>query len=200
MKNDFVRGTRVSLRPVEPADAWVLAACNNDPDVRVSFFTHTPTTIHLQTERIKGFYQAGSDYIPLGIWVEEQNVLIGVTALHRVDLVSGAAVFSICIADTAWWGKGLAKEATELMLRYAFDVLNLHRVQLHTWVGNQAGVAIYESLGFRREGILREAMKHDGVWCDFHVMGLLEKEWRKRKPAKVLSRRKRTKGKRPNRS
>ncbi|MCC6548407.1 GNAT family N-acetyltransferase [Candidatus Sumerlaeota bacterium] len=200
MKNDFIRGERVALRPLEPADAWVLAACNNDPDVRISFFTHTPTTIHAQTERLKGFYQPGSDYIPLGVWVGEQNALIGVTALHRVDLVSGAAVFSICIADSAWWGKGYAKEATGLMIRYAFDVLNLHRIQLHTWVGNEAGFNIYKSLGFQEEGILREAMKHDGRWCDFHVMGLLESEWRKRKPAKVLSRKGPAKQRRANRS
>ncbi len=185
MRNPFVVGQRIYLRPVEPADADVLAACNNDPQVRVSFFTHTPTSVHLQTERAKHFYEPGSDYIPLGICIAADESLIGVTALHRVDLVSHAAVFSICISDTAHWGHGYAKEATNLMLRYGFDVLNLHRIQLHVWAGNPAGIAIYEHCGFQREGLLREAMCHNGEYCDFLVMGILEGEWRALQASRV---------------
>ena len=66
------------------------------------------------------------------------------------------------------------------MLHYAFNILNLHRVQLHAWVGNEAGIRAYKKAGFVEEGRLREAMKHDGQWCDFLVMGVLEAEWRSR--------------------
>lgn len=181
MMNVFLTGDRLYLRPVEPSDAAIVAACNNDPDVRVSFFTHTPVSLALQTTRIQGFYQPGADYIPLIICPKEDNKAIGVTALHRVDLVSHAAVFSICISDAASRGKGYATEATDLMLRYSFEILNLHRVQLHVWAGNPAAKHTYEKCGFVHEGLLREAMRHDGVYCDFHVMGILDREWRARR-------------------
>jgi RimJ/RimL family protein N-acetyltransferase len=179
MKNVFMQGERIYLRAVEPDDAYILAACNNDPSVRISFFTHTPTSVFLQQKRVESFYQAGSDYIPFVICACEDSAAIGITALHRVDLVSHAAVFSICISDPAQWGKGYGGEATSLMLKYSFDVLSLHRVQLHVWAGNTAGITAYEKAGFVREGLLREAMCHDGKYCDFHVMGILEREWRK---------------------
>ncbi len=178
MKNTFLRGERIDLLPVEVEDAPILAACNNDPDVRRSFFTHTPTSLAAQEERIKGLYAPGSDFIPFIIYVKDSEKKIGMTALHRVDLVSGAAIFSICLPDTEEWGKGYAKDATHLMMEYSFDVLNLHRIQLHVWEGNEAAVRAYKKTGFVEEGKLREAMKHNGEYCDFYVMGLLEKEWR----------------------
>ncbi|MCX7719342.1 MAG: GNAT family N-acetyltransferase [Candidatus Sumerlaeaceae bacterium] len=178
MQSVFMAGENIFLRAVEPEDAAILAACNNDPQVRVSFFTHTPTSIAAQQKRIETFYQPGADYIPFVICPKDTGEGIGITALHRVDLVSRAAVFSVCISDPAHWGKGYGGEATRLMLKYAFDVLNLHRVQLHVWAENKAGIRAYAKAGFRHEGTLREAMVHDGKYCDFHVMGILEGEWR----------------------
>lgn len=178
MINPFAVGQLIFLRPIEPEDAAVVAACNNDPDVRRTFFTHTPVSVSAQKGRLESLYAPGSDYLPFIISLKEDDTPIGVTAFHRVDLVSRAAVFSICISDTSKWGRGYARDASEVMLRYGFQVLNLHRVQLHVWTGNAAALKTYESLGFVKEGTLREAMCHDGEYCDFHVMGILENEWR----------------------
>ncbi|MCC5877651.1 MAG: GNAT family N-acetyltransferase [Candidatus Sumerlaeia bacterium] len=176
--DSFIETERLILRAVESSDAPILAACNNDPVVRASFFTHTPTSVERQRERVDTFYQPGSDFIPFIVEVREGRQPIGMTALHRVDLVSRAAIFSICFCDGSCRGKGYAKEVTNVMLEYSFEVLNLHRIQLHVWVGNTAAVRTYEKVGFKHEGRLREAMKHNGVYCDFFVMGILEEEWR----------------------
>lgn len=178
MNNPFLTGKRLYMRPLEPDDARVLAACNNDPEVRTTFFTHTPTSIYNESQRIAGFYKPGADYIPFAICLKDDSLAIGLTAFHRVDLVSRAAVFSICLCDSAARGKGYAGDATRLMLQYGFDILNLHRIQLHVWTGNERAVRLYKECGFTQEGILREAMKHDGEYCDFYVMGILEDEWR----------------------
>lgn len=178
MNNPFLVGNRVYLRPVEPEDARILAECNNDPAVRVSFFTHTPTSLFHQANRAEEFYRAGADYIPLIICTVDEDEAIGVTAFHRVDLVSHAAIYSVCICDSGHWRKGFGGEVTRLMLHYAFDILNLHRVQLHVWSDNAAGISIYRRAGFVEEGRLREAMRHDGRYFDFLVMGILDHEWR----------------------
>lgn len=181
LERAFMNGNKIYLRAAEPTDAALFAACNNDPQVRHTFFTHTPTNQHLQKARIEGLYGAGCDYIPFVIVRKDTDVAVGTTALHRVDLVSGAAVFGICVADPDCWGMGIGSEATNMMLEYAFDVLNLHRVMLNVWVGNTRGFAAYQRAGFELEGTQREAMKHNGEWCDFHMMGILEREWRARR-------------------
>jgi RimJ/RimL family protein N-acetyltransferase len=180
MRNPFCSSARLYLRALEPADAPLLAACNNDPEVRQSFFTHTPTSLHAQEEAIRGFYHEGASYLPFAVCLKADDTPMGVTAWHRIDRVSRAAVFSICLCHGQHRGHGYGREATELMMAMAFDVMNLHRVHLHVWADNHAALRTYEQCGFVREGLLREAMMHHGQWCDFVVMGLLEHEWRQR--------------------
>ena len=185
MRNPFLIGPTCYLRALEPEDAPLIAAANNDPEVRVSFFTHTPLSVHLAAERARGYYAPGSDHYPLAICLRRDNQAVGLTGLVRVDLVSGAAVFYIVIVDATVRGRGIGVQTTQLVLDYAFNVLNLHRVQLHVWVENEAGIQAYRKAGFVEEGRLREAMKHNGKWCDFLVMGVLEAEWRSRRKSEV---------------
>lgn len=179
--NAFLESAQVILRPVEPSDAPLIAACNNDPQVRVSFFTHTPISVERQREEIANYYRPGADYIPFVICPRDTGDAIGVTAFHRVDRVNRVAVYSIIICDPAGRGKGYAGIVTRMMLQYAFDVLGLHRVQLQTWEKNARALKTYEKCGFRHEGVLRELMHHDGEYFDFAIMGILEEEWRELK-------------------
>ncbi len=63
------------------------------------------------------------------------------------------------------------------MVDYGFLTLGLNRIQLQVWVDNIAGVKAYERAGFKREGMLRQAMFHDGKYCDFLVMSILREEY-----------------------
>ena len=65
----------------------------------------------------------------------------------------------------------------DLILRFAFNELNLHRVQLTVFEYNDRAVAVYERLGFQREGVYREALYRDGVRYDMYLYGLLRREW-----------------------
>ncbi len=73
--------------------------------------------------------------------------------------------------------KGYGRAAMELALMFAFDELNLHRVQLTVFGYNARAIALYESLGFTREGTFREFMQRDGQRYDMYLYGLLHHEW-----------------------
>jgi RimJ/RimL family protein N-acetyltransferase len=77
--------------------------------------------------------------------------------------------------DTGFWvrrssqGQGFATEATNAMLRYAFEVLGMHRVGLTHSSGNDGSRRIAEKLGFAPEGILRKANPlPEGKFADRH--------------------------------
>ncbi len=180
MEHPFIVGGRVYLRAVEPGDAPLLAQCHNQPEVRDSFFIAFPTNIDRQGEEIKNLYER-KEYVPFVICVKETGKAVGITAFHRVDLVSRAAVYSIRIADPVDWGRGYGSEVTRLMVAYGFETLNLNRIQLHVFVGNKRGLRAYEKVGFVKEGLLRQAMYRNDEYCDFYVMSILREEYYKKK-------------------
>ncbi len=65
----------------------------------------------------------------------------------------------------------------ELALRFAFNELNLYRVQLTVFSYNERAINLYEKLGFQREGVFREHIQRDGRRHDMILYGLLRQEW-----------------------
>lgn len=176
MENEFIVGKTVYLRPVESKDAMIYCQCMNSPEVRLTFFTIFPINLIQQEELIKGLYKQ-KDFIPFTIVVKKTDKSIGIAAFHRVDLASRAAIYSIIISEPSEWGKGYGSEVTRLMVEYGFNVLNLNRIQLHVAAHNSRGIKAYEKVGFRREGLLRQAMYQNDRYFDFYVMAILRNEF-----------------------
>jgi RimJ/RimL family protein N-acetyltransferase len=103
--------------------------------------------------------------------------LLGFVELDGIHWNRGVAWLSIAIGDRDNWGKGIGTEAMDLILRFAFSELNLHRVQLTVFEYNDRAIAVYERLGFQREGVYREALYRDNVRYDMYLYGLLRREW-----------------------
>ena len=76
-------------------------------------------------------------------------------------------------------GRGLGTEVTQLVLRYAFEDIALHRVDLRVIEYNQRAIAMYRSCGFVEEGRERESARADGVFYDDIIMSVLAPEFRR---------------------
>ncbi|KAI1822594.1 putative GNAT family acetyltransferase [Xylaria intraflava] len=75
-------------------------------------------------------------------------------------------------------GKGYGSEAIRWSLWWAFQMAGLHRVQIQAFSFNTGAMRLYEKLGFREEGRIREHMWFAGSWHDGLIYGMLEDEWR----------------------
>ena len=87
-----------------------------------------------------------------------------------------SAALGYCYHDAAW-GHGYATEAAHALLRWAFDTLDLNRVQAEADTRNVASARVLEKLGFVREGTLREDCVVNGEVSDSWVYGLIRREW-----------------------
>ena len=173
LSDAFIVGKKVYLRALKPGDEEIIARIENHPDPRLTLFYALPTTLEQQTERIRNLSNDPNSIL-LTICRREDESPIGETALFRIDWIGRMAIFYIGIADKKNWSKGYGSESTSLMVDYAFNTLNLNRIQLHVAVENDAAVKVYKKTGFKIEGTLREAMYHEGKYCDFYVMGILK--------------------------
>ena len=77
-------------------------------------------------------------------------------------------------------GKGYGKEAMKLLMAWAFEDAGAHRGWLDCKEYNDRALHVYESLGLRREGLLRDTIFVDGKYENLVVLGILEDEWRER--------------------
>lgn len=107
----------------------------------------------------------------------EDDRLLGVVALAGIKWTNQTAMLGIAIGDPAYWGKGYGSDAMTLMLRYAFEELNLHRVWLHTISYNTRAARAFEKVGFKREGVWREMIHRQGQRYDLIHFGMLRPEW-----------------------
>ena len=95
-----------------------------------------------------------------------------------VDLRNRHAALGLLVGDRASWGQGYGTEATRLLVRDAFETWNLNRVWLHVYEFNERALHIYQKVGFRTEGRLRQETFRAGHYWDTLVMGLLREEWK----------------------
>jgi RimJ/RimL family protein N-acetyltransferase len=175
MTNPFLVGTRLYLRPLEKADAATFVPWMNDPEVTRFLLVYRPLNLRAEEEFIDRLGQG--DDVVLGIALRDGDRLIGATGLHNIDQRCRRASFGIGIGAKGEWGKGYGTEATRLIVGYAFETLNLNRVWLHAFEYNPRGIRVYEKVGFRREGVLRQDTFRDGRYWDTIAMAILREEW-----------------------
>jgi RimJ/RimL family protein N-acetyltransferase len=108
------------------------------------------------------------------------NTLVGTIGLYDIAWSNRTAWVGVGIGRREDWGNGYGSEAMDLVMRYAFDELNLHRLQLTVIDYNPRALKMYEKLGFVREGAYREFVERDGARHDLILYGLLRPEWRAR--------------------
>lgn len=105
---------------------------------------------------------------------------IGMVGLWDASSPHHNAWVSIGIGDRELWGKGYGGDAMNLILRFAFLELNLHRVNLFTFALNPRAIRSYRKVGFVEEGRVRGAMNRYGERGDHVFMGILRDEWEKK--------------------
>ncbi|HKF29125.1 MAG TPA: GNAT family protein [Candidatus Binataceae bacterium] len=103
--------------------------------------------------------------------------LIGTLGLHGIDWINRHSALGIIIGDRQYWGRGYGTDAMLVLMRLAFDKLNLHRLWLHVYDFKTRAIASYQKCGFRREGVLREQRLFGRKYHDTVVMGILEAEY-----------------------
>ena len=120
-----------------------------------------------------------TDAFLFAIRLLDDDDLIGYIELDGIMWTHQMGGVSITTGDPKNWGKGYGYEAMQVVLQFAFDELNLHRVQLTVFTYNARAIALYEKLCFQREGVYREHIYCDGKRHDMYLHGLLAEEWSK---------------------
>jgi ribosomal-protein-serine acetyltransferase len=106
---------------------------------------------------------------------KEKFTLLGVVGLETLVHMHRSCELGYWLTDAAT-GKGTMTEAARATLDYAFVRIGAHRVRIAAATDNHRSLAVIRRLGFRFEGIAREAEWCDGRWLDHAVFALLSSD------------------------
>lgn len=171
----MLKGSRVTLRPMERADIPTFQRWINDRSVNRWLLVRWPISFDEETRWYEGMLQSATDRV-LTI-VAPDGTAIGNIGLHRIDHRHGHAELGIAIFEEKYQGQGMGTDAIVTLLRFAFAEMHLHRVSLTVQEENRRARRCYEKCGFQVEGIDRESIFTTGMYINMVRMAVLEREF-----------------------
>lgn len=171
----MLEGKLVRLRANEESDMVLFHKFMNDVEVKQYIRNYLPVSMKNQLE---WFEKNRNDKSVVNFAIEDRKTrrLIGNCSLMNIDTQNRNAKFGIMIGDKRYWNKGYGTEAGRLILAYGFDTLNLHRIGSGAKGFNERSIRMHEKLGFRKEGVSRQAVYRDGKYWDHVEFGMLRDE------------------------
>ncbi|HWC68188.1 MAG TPA: GNAT family N-acetyltransferase [Acidimicrobiales bacterium] len=169
-----LRTARLVLRLMHPGDAPAFAGYRNDPDVA----RHQDWTLPFTTgdaERLLAGQAYLDDLDPEGwtqVAVEHEGQVVGDVAVH-LETSAQRAALGYTLAPRAQH-RGFAVEAVGAMVDALFERTATHRIVATLDEANLASMRVVETVGFRFEGIARQAARVRGQWADDARFALLQ--------------------------
>lgn len=177
-KNIEIRGKNISLRLININDIPEYFKKGFETiDEEVQKYTGTnyvPTKEDIKNY-VEGIVEDDSRYDFLII--DYENQIIGESVINEIDNENNSANFRIAIFKSINFGRGIGTEAIQMTLKFAFEKLNLHRIELEVFSFNKRAYASYQKSGFVEEGRRRKAVLINGEYHDAIIMGILREEY-----------------------
>lgn len=165
----------IILTPIKEDDIFSVHTLNSYPEVAryntVGIPKDYDATLELHRPMLIGEETKG--------WVirlKDENEFIGILGLRLAPkrFLSGEIYYSLL---PAFWGKGCTSEAVRLFLNYAFNELELHRIEAGCAIDNIGSIKVLEKCGFTKEGRKRKVLPLKTGWTDNFEYAILREDW-----------------------
>jgi RimJ/RimL family protein N-acetyltransferase len=172
----FLDSERLYLRPLDESDLDPCMRWINDSEILQYLGRKLPMGRMQEKEWLTSQY-ASESQLNLAIILKDGDRHIGNCGFNEIDYVNRNAIFGILLGEKDTWNQGYGSEAGKLVIRYGFEQLGLHRIELDVFSYNPRARASYERIGFVLEGTKRESYYRNGQYHDTYVMSVLRSEW-----------------------
>jgi RimJ/RimL family protein N-acetyltransferase len=172
----MITGEKIVLRPYRIEDAEAIYAGAMNPTMRRLTGTQMTFTLE-QTRAYVERVQTADDRAAWIIAHPETLAPLGEVVIMDIDDTNRSAHLRIGMFHEEHLNKGYGTEAMRLAVDYGFTHLHLHRIELNVFEFNDRAIRVYEKIGFKREGVLRDVLLYEGEFHSAIIMSILEGEW-----------------------
>jgi ribosomal-protein-alanine N-acetyltransferase len=173
-----LNGKQVTLRQLRASDAQSLFAMLTTEEVS-RFISPPPTTVE-GFERFIGWalrQQAAGTYACFAVTVKDFDTAIGIFQIRELESSFATAEWGFAIGSP-FWGTGVFEASANLVLEFAFDTLDIHRLEARVAVKNGRGHgAMLKIDGAVQEGVLRKSFHRNGQYLDQVLYAIVEDDW-----------------------
>lgn len=172
----MIRGEIVGLRAIEKKDLTQLLKWRNKPEFRLFFRENRELGMDHQLLWYEKFVLNDPNTRMFAIVELKTNELIGACGLCYIDWINRNADFSIYIGkDDIYIDDYFAVESANLMEKYAYEELNLHRLWSEVYSIDIRKIKLFEQLQFNKEGYFKETYWAQGQWVDSFFFGKINR-------------------------
>ena len=172
-----VKGDKVILRPMKPRDVGLIHKWANNPDVMPFWYGRKKSLKEIKDDWKPQYFSSSNPNSGRCFAIEVDNKTIGMVNYNKIDRDNRNVTIDIVIGEKDNWNRGYGTDVLRTFLKYLFEEFKLHRVWLGTYMFNKRAIRVYENVGFRREGLLREDALIGNKYEDTVILGVLKDEF-----------------------
>ena len=168
---------KLILRAVEEKDLPLMAQWRNDPEINYYFYEYEPLSLALQKLWFENYLKHIQNDKIFIIDEKLERKTIGMVSIYHIDWRNKKAEWGRIILSKEFQGRGYGKEILKEIYKYSFEHLNLNKLSCEVYVFNEKAVKLYEKMGSKVEGLLRQHVYRHGKYQDVYVMSILKDEY-----------------------
>jgi [ribosomal protein S5]-alanine N-acetyltransferase len=177
-KLPVLNGEHITLRELRASDAPSLFSLLTTQEV-ARFISPPPSTVEGFEKFIAWTLRqrTAGTYACFAVTLKGFDTAIGIFQVRETEPGFGTAEWGFAIGSP-YWGTGVFEEGAQLVLEFAFDMLNVHRLEARAAVRNGRGTGALLKLGAVPEGVLRKSFLRNGEYLDQVLYAIVEDDWR----------------------
>jgi len=166
----MIAGEHVILRAFERDDVERCYRWMNDPNIVRTLKTRYPIAFQNEAEWLERAMDPGANERHFAIERKDDRTHVGNASIHDIDWVSRTSSFGLFIGEPAAWNRGFGSDAIQILVRFAFDEMNLYKLRINVFDYNERAKHILLGQGFVQEGKLVRDFYRDGAYHDIVIL------------------------------
>ena len=171
-------GSMVTLRELRLLDAMSLLSMLSTEEV-ARFISPPPTTVEGFERFIAWTHRerAAGNYACFAVVPHGMDTAVGIFQIRQLEPGFGTAEWGFAIGS-GFWGTGIFMDGARLVIDFAFDTIQTHRLEARAAILNGRGNGALRKVGAMQEGILRKSFLRNGEYIDQALWTILDEDWR----------------------
>ena len=172
--NQLIKNDVIALRPLEPTDLDTLYNWENDSTLWAVSDTVAPysrASLWQYLENYTGDIYAQRQ-LRLMITVNNDGTPVGTIDFINFDPLNNRAELGLFISQE-YRGKGLGRQALELLTAYARDHIGLRQLYVYIALDNDVCLKLFENFGYRQAGVLKSWVKRGTSYRDVALLQMI---------------------------